>query len=296
MNQDINLADVRAFVFVANLGSFTKAAQALNVSRSHVSRQIQSLEKSMKVSLIVRSTRTMKLTETGRRFLASCDGALHCIDLAVVKAVNEIEAVQGTIKVNCVGGVIGEELITGKLVEFLRQHPDVKIELDFTSHRIDLLEDDYDLAIRMGSLPDAGYVARHLRDVEMATLASADYLSSNPKINHPRDLLSHRCLTGSVSKWKFKSLESDEEYEVNILGGLQCKNGRVLVEGAKQGLGVIRVPTMYCTKELESGALCFIMSHWYVPSVPLSVIYHKDRYQPRRLRECIEFLVNSMRE
>ncbi|MCJ2376782.1 LysR family transcriptional regulator [Vibrio sp. ZSDZ34] len=295
MNQDINLADVRAFVFVANLGSFTKAAQALNVSRSHVSRQIQSLEKSMKVSLIVRSTRTMKLTETGRRFLSACDGALYSIDLAVTKAVNEVEAVQGNIKVNCVGGVIGEELIAGKLVQFLQQHPDVTIELDFSSHRVDLLEDDFDLAIRMGSLPDASYVARHLRDVDMATLASNDYLMNNPKINHPRDLLNHRCLTGSVSKWKFKRSKSDEEYEVSILGGLKCKNGRVLVEGAKKGIGIIRVPTMYCVKELESGTLCSVMSNWHVPSVPLSVIYHKDRYQPRRLRECIEFLVNSMR-
>jgi DNA-binding transcriptional LysR family regulator len=237
----------------------------------------------------------MKLTETGRRFLASCDEALHSIDLAVAKAVNEVEAVQGNIKVNCVGGVIGEEVIAAKLVEFLCQYPDVTIELDFSSHRVDLLEDDFDLAIRMGPLPDASYVARHLQDIEMATLASAQYLSKNPQINHPRDLLNHRCLTGSVSKWKFKSSENGEEYEVSIFGGLQCKNGRVLVEGAKQGLGVIRVPTMYCAKELESETLCSIMSNWHVPPVPLSVIYHKDRYQPRRLRECIEFLVTSLR-
>ncbi|MGR5175654.1 LysR family transcriptional regulator [Vibrio parahaemolyticus] len=287
----INLLDVRAFVLVAKLGNFTKAAEALHVSRSHVSRQIQSLESQMGVTLLVRTTRSMKLTEAGQDFLASCDTALNSIDQAVHNAVDDMQAVRGTIKINCVGGYIGEDLVAGMLAQFLLEYPDLNIELDFSSHRVDLLEDEFDLAIRMGELPDASYVARHLTDVEMQTLASADYLHQSSVLNHPKDLKHHRCITGSVTKWRFEHRGSGEVCDVAIEGALQCKNGRVLINAAKKGLGLIRVPAMYCRQEISNGELVPVFRDWGIKSVPLSLIYQKDRYQPRKIRECVDHMI-----
>lgn len=290
-HSSINLLDVRAFVLVANLGNFTKAAEALNVSRSHVSRQIQSLEKQMGVSLLIRTTRTMKLTEAGKAFLSSCDGALQSIDQAVHAAIDDVEEVRGSIKINCVGGYIGEELVANYLSQFLLKYPEVNIELDFSSHRVDLLEEEFDLAIRMGVLPDSNYIARHLTNIEMQTLASPDYLTKYPKLTHPKELKQHKCITGSVTKWRFVNNINQEVFETSINGDLKCKNGRVLINAAKSGLGLIRVPTLYCEDELAAGVLKPVFDDWGIELVPLSLIYHRDRYQPRKIKECVRHLM-----
>ncbi|GMQ48276.1 LysR family transcriptional regulator [Vibrio sp. 10N] len=289
----INLLDVRAFVLVANLGNFTKAAEALGVSRSHVSRQIQSLEKQMGVSLIIRTTRSMKLTAAGAMFLSSCDQALNCIDKAVHTAVDDIETIRGNIKINCVGGYIGEEMVAEFVASFLQANPNVTIELDFSSHRVDLLEEEFDLAIRMGALADASYVARKLTTIEMQTLASPSYLASSPLLTHPKHLKSHRCITGSVTKWRFEHVDTNESVEVPVDGTLSCKNGRVLINAAKQGLGLIRVPRIYCESEIQRGQLVPVFSEWRVSDVPLSIIYHKDKFQPNRIRACINHLIDA---
>jgi DNA-binding transcriptional LysR family regulator len=292
-HSSINLLDVRAFVLVANLGNFTKAAEALGVSRSHVSRQIQSLEKQMGVSLIIRTTRSMKLTTAGRVFLASCDQALNSIDKAVHTAVDDIETIRGNIKINCVGGYIGEEMVSEFIAAFLQAHPDVTVELDFSSHRVDLLEEEFDLAIRMGELADASYVARKLTTIEMQTLASPSYLANSAPVTHPKHLKSHRCITGSVTKWRFEHIDTKESVEVPIEGVLSCKNGRVLINAAKKGLGLIRVPRIYCESEIARGQLVSVFTEWQVSDVPLSLIYHKDKYQPNRIRACISHLIGA---
>ncbi|WP_234496343.1 LysR family transcriptional regulator [Vibrio maritimus] len=295
-HSSINLLDIRAFVLVANMGNFTKAAEALGVSRSHVSRQIQSLEKQMGVSLIIRTTRSMKLTDAGLSFLSSCDQALHTIDKAVHTAVDDTETIRGNIKINCVGGYLGEEVVAVAVAQFLNAYPDVTIELDFSSHRVDLLEEEFDLAIRMGDLADASYVARRLTTIEMQTLASPVYLANNPALTHPKQLKEHKCITGSVKKWHFEHIHTAESIEVPIESALSCKNGRVLVNAAKQGVGLIRVPAVYCEEEIRQGVLVPVFEDWRIRDVPLSLIYHKDRFQPNRIRACVNHLIEAFKD
>lgn len=290
MLNQINLADIRSFVLIAQLGNFTKAAEALDVSRSHVSRQISSLENQIGVTLLIRTTRTLKLTEAGKAFYQQCEKALHNIDQALLAAVDDVEKVQGEIKINCVGGYLGEELIAQIATEFMRVYSDVSIHLDFSSHRVDLIEDDFDIAFRMGKLEDSGFVARKLLDIQMGTLASPDYLKRYGQPNHPKELTQHHCLTGSVKRWNFESKADAQHYDVFVNGHMQCKNGRVLVKGALNGNGIIRVPMIYCEQELASGKLVEVFDHWGIPSVDFSAIYHRDRFQPKRLREFISFV------
>ncbi|MBN3492555.1 LysR substrate-binding domain-containing protein [Vibrio neptunius] len=290
MLNQINLADIRSFVLIAQLGNFTKAAEALGVSRSHVSRQISSLENQIGVTLLIRTTRTLKLTEAGKAFYQQCERALHNIDQALLAAVDDVEKVQGEIKINCVGGYLGEELIAQIATEFMHVHPDVSIHLDFSSHRVDLIEDDFDIAFRMGKLEDSGFVARKLLDIQMGTLASPDYLKRYGQPNHPKELTQHHCLSGSVKRWSFESKADAQHYDVFVNGHMQCKNGRVLVKGALNGNGIIRVPMIYCEQELANGKLVEVFDHWGIPSVDFSAIYHRDRFQPKRLREFISFV------
>ncbi|PMH45335.1 LysR family transcriptional regulator [Vibrio sp. 10N.286.49.B3] len=291
MLNQINLSDIRSFVLIARLGNFTKAAEALNVSRSHVSRQVSSLEKQMGVTLFIRTTRTLRLTHAGQDLYARCEQALNNIDQALIAAVDNVEEVRGDIKVNCVGGYLGEVIIAELVNEFMQLYPDISICLDFSSNRVDLIEGAFDIAFRMGSLEDAGFIARKLLDIEMGTLASPEYFARKGKPNHPKDLIHHDCLTGSVRKWSFQALDDTKKtVDVHVTGRMQCKNGRVLVQGAKSGNGIIRVPTIYCLQELNDGQLLQVFEEWVVPKVDFSAIYHRDRYQPSRIRTFIDFV------
>ena len=291
MLNQINLADIRSFVLIAQLGNFTKAADALEVSRSHVSRQISALEKQMAVTLLTRTTRTLRLTHAGERFYRQCEAALHQIDQALIAAIDDTEQVQGLLRVNCVGGYLGEEVIAAAIADFLSLHPLVTIDLDFSSHKIDLIDDQFDIAFRMGNLEDAGFVAKHLMDIDMVTLASPYYIRHYGELTHPKQLSQHRTLTGSVTRWSFVDPNSTGKLvEMHVKGKLTCKNGRALIKAAKMGNGIIRVPRVYCQIEIDQGELIELMPDWKIASVPFSAIFHKDRYQPKRVRTFLDFV------
>ncbi len=177
------------------------------------------------------------------------------------------------------------------LCEFLQEYPDVNINLDFSSHRIDLIEDEFDLAFRMGKLEDAGFIARKLLDLTMVTLASPAYIERYGDPEHPRELSEHHCLSGSVKKWSYRNIHSPElSFDAQIRGQLECKNGRVMLLGALAGNGIIRVPLIYCQQEVQQGRLRRVLKEWEIPDVEFSALYHRDRYQPNRLRTLIEFM------
>lgn len=290
MLNQLNLADIRTFVLIADEGSFTNAAEVLNVSRSHVSRQLSALEKHMGVTLMIRTTRSLKLTDAGKQFHQQAKNALQQLEQAVIAAVDNTEEIRGLIRVNCVGGHIGEDLIAVMASEFMQQYPQVSIELDFSSNRVDLIQDEFDIAFRMGELSDAGFIGKKLTDLKVDTLASPGLLQQYPEVTHPKHLMDLPCLTGSVKNWKFQPVNKPGKIiEVQVNGRLSCKNGRALVQGALNGNGVIRVPSMYCHKEIEQGLLISVFSDWEIPLVPFYAIYHKDKYQPARLRAFIEF-------
>ncbi|WP_394131534.1 LysR family transcriptional regulator [Shewanella maritima] len=289
MLDQINLADIRSFVLIVQKGNFTKAAETLGVSRSHVSRQISQLEQKMAVTLLIRTTRTLRLTHAGRLLYEQTEQALNDIDQALLAAVDDVEQVNGEIRVNCVGGYLGEDLVAQIACEFMSQYPKVVINLDFSSHRIDLIEDAFDVAFRMGKLEDARFIARKLMSIKMNTLASPEYLKQHGQPTHPRELNEHQCLTGSVKRWSFVHKHDQSHYDLSLIGQMQCKNGRVLVKGALNRNGVIRVPRIYCETEIQQQQLVEVFQDWEIPPVDFSMIYHRDRFQPNRIRQFVEF-------
>ena len=149
MLNKVNLLEIRSFVLIAQLGNFTRAAEALKVSRSHISRQMTQLESDLGVTLLIRTTRTLKLTQAGQKLFEQCQIALGHIDQALLSAIDDVEEVRGHIAINCVGGVLGEDILVPMINEFMSLYPDVRVSLDFSSHRVDLIQDDFDIAFRM---------------------------------------------------------------------------------------------------------------------------------------------------
>ncbi|MDW7548888.1 MULTISPECIES: LysR family transcriptional regulator [Pseudoalteromonas] len=285
----ISLDDIRIFAVVAEQGSFTSAAELLKVSRSHISRRVSALEKQTGLTLLQRTTRTLKLTDSGKRLVAQCHSAIQKIEYALVDAINDNDNLKGNIRVNSVGGYLGEVYVASLVSEFMKLHPEVSVELDFSSHRVDLINDEFDVAFRMGKLEDSGFVARQLCMIEMCTLASPNYLTGKPVIKHPKELQMHCCLTGSVAHWRYLHHQTNESYSVSIDGTLRCKNGQVLISGALNGLGIIRVPRIYCQNAIDEGKLVEVFTEWHIPSVEFSLLYHKDKHQAKRLAAFIEF-------
>ncbi|WP_028765576.1 LysR family transcriptional regulator [Shewanella fidelis] len=294
MYQDLNLADVRAFIVIAEKGSFTIAAEKLGCSRSHLSKQLTQLERYLGVTLITRTTRAQRLTEQGKFFFERCQHALDVMEQAVAKTVDDAHNLQGKININCVGGYIGEEIVNQLVNDFMSQHPNIQIHLDFSSQRVDLVLDEFDLVFRMGELEDSSLVARKLMDIVNCTLASPGYIAKNGRPSHPKELKQHLCVTGSVYHWNYHRVgNKTDKTEVTIAGSFLCKNGRVMKSSALAGNGIVRLPEIYCSAELDSGALVHVFDDWAILDTPLYLLYSKDQFQPARLRQFIEFTMQN---
>ncbi len=297
MLKDISLPDIQAFVVIAQQGSFTKAADILGCSRSYLSRQLNQLEARLGVSLIIRTTRTQRLTQQGQTLFEQCQQSFNRIESAISGALESTNEIAGPLKINCVGGYIGETLIVELINGFSRRYPEIDITLDFDSRRVDLISGEFDFVFRMGRLDDSGLIARKLMDIEIVTLASPEYFKAKGRPSHPRALKQHHCITGSVKNWRFLSTslkgkkgESVTE-DVQVRGPFSCKNGHAMVNNAKAGLGIVRVPAMYCQSELANGELVPLFSEWQAASVALNLIYLQDNYQSKKLSVFKDYVI-----
>jgi len=286
-----SLADIKAFVATAKLGSFTQAAEQLSCSRSHVSKQLSQLELDLGVKLISRTTRSQNLTVQGQVFFEQCQHSLNGIEQAIEQVMDSSSSIRGQININCVGGFIGEEIIAPLINDFIKLFPQVNIHLDFTSQRVDLVSGEFDMVFRMGRLDDSELIARQLTTLSIVTVASPSYLNKFGFPKDPFSLKHHQCITGTVKTWSYQYKDDDSrKVEVKVAGGISCKNGRVMLKTALQGHGIIRVPSLYCKPELIAGSLIPVFDDWHVPETPLTLVYLKDKYQPERLKAFIEFV------
>lgn len=291
MNVDFNITDIRAFVLIAKEGSFTAAAELLSCSRSHLSIQLSQLEASLDVKLIIRTTTSQCLTEQGKLFYEQCSRALDIIDQAIVQVMDDASAIKGGINVNCAGGIIGEEIITPMINDFIKQYPDVKVDLDFSDRCEEIVTGEFDIVFSMGSLDDSNLTETKLIDIPLSTLASPEYLQMNGQLTHPTELEKHDCITGKVNHWNYYNIESpNNKVDVNVKGAFKCKNGRAMISSAIAGNGIIRLPFLYCYKEIAEQKLLPVFIQWNSPVSPFYLIYLQDKYQPARLRAFIEFV------
>lgn len=289
MNKEISLPDIQAFVVIAKEGSFTKAADIMGCSRSYLSRQLNQLEAQLGVSLIIRTTRAQRLTQQGEAFYQQCQQSLNKIDVAVNQALESASELSGPLNINCVGGYIGETLIMDLINGFSRLYPNIDINLDFDSRRVDLISGEFDFVFRMGNLEDSALIARKLMDIEIVTLASPEYLALKGWPSHPSDLKEHHCITGTVKNWRFISSKLQNKSgeflceDIHVKGPFSCKNGHAMINNAKAGLGIVRVPAMYCETEITTGSLLPIFQDWQAASVAFNLIYLQNSYQSKKL-------------
>ncbi|CAO1658677.1 HTH lysR-type domain-containing protein [Halomonas sp. NYA30] len=287
MNQ---LEHIVAFVRVAELGSYTRAAEALDISRTRVSRQVMALEKALGARLIQRTTRRLHLTEAGERYLMRAQGVLQALDEAAAEVGQGTSDVRGRLRVN--GPMsFGTRYLTPLVTQFMLTHPALDVRLDLNDRRVDLLEEGYDVAIRIGSLPDSSLVARRLTRCRLLFCASPEYLATHGEPVSVNDLNEHRCL-------RYRSGQQSADWQIatqslTVNGPLESNNGDVLTQAAEAGLGIAQQPSFLVTESIVSGRLVPILTDEPAVRLDVHALYPARRYLPAKVERFIDLLTEA---
>jgi DNA-binding transcriptional LysR family regulator len=284
--------DLQAFVTVVETGSFTAAADRLDIAKSAISRRVSALEKRLGVQLLRRTTRVLSVTDTGRSFYEHSARILADLVEAEAAVQQEHGELRGTLRV-ALPLSFGVRHMCKPIAAFGKLHPRIDFDLDFNDRRVDLIEEGVDLALRIGRLQDSTYVAKKLFDVRTVVCAAPHYLKAHDSIASPRDLYNHRCLVYSnlaePTKWVYG--ESDgSQHTIEVQPALRASSGDFLTNAAAHGMGVVIQPTFIASEAIRRGTLVPILTDYVWPVSTAYAIYPPTRHLSYRVRAFIDFL------
>ena len=284
---------IEAFERVVRLGSFTRAAEDLGVSRSHISRQINALENRLDAQLLLRTTRKVSTTDVGQAFYLQCRQVLDNIEEAE-RAVLDLQAKpRGILRVT-VAGAFGEDFIAPAALDFMALHRDLAVELDFSNRLIDLISGGYDSAIRAGSLKDSSGSARRSSTRKLLTCGSPDYLHRNGTPGTIHALTNHNCLLGTLDTWRFQ--EHGRHRDLRVSGNWRSNNGRSLLRAARAGLGLVQLPSFYLEEDMASGRLLPVLEDYNPTDTGVWAVYPHNRHLSAKVRLFVNFLAERFQE
>jgi DNA-binding transcriptional LysR family regulator len=286
------LAALESFARVAETGSFSAAARALTLSKSLVSRQVAALEAELGARLIARTTRSLTLTEAGRRYYEQVARILTQMEEADL-SISQLQASpRGKLRVSAPVSFSILRLAPA-LPDFLALYPEIEADIVLNDRRVDLLEEGFDLAIRVGKLADSSLIARKLCDVKSYVCASPGYLARHGTPQVPADLKGHECLCYSnadaLTEWRFADLDG-RPLSVEVKGRVHANNGDLLRAAALRGLGVIALPDFLVAGEVERGELVPVLEPYVRQESAVYALYPHARYLPPKIRVFIDFL------
>jgi len=260
-----DLNELAAFVTLADTGSFSAAGRLLGRDPTAISRRLSAMEARLGVRLAERSTRKVALTEAGRTYLARIRPLLDALQTAGSEASAFADGdPRGHLRITLPGS-FGSQWLAPLIVEFLVAHPKVTIEADTSNRFVDMIGEQFDLAIRLGELSDSRLVARKVSERRRLICASPDFIARHPDLQHPQDLANCPCLcyTGRTDPYRWTFVDAQgQRASVTVGGPLASQNAELLVAGGIAGLGVLYTSDWYVGRELASGRLVEVMPHW----------------------------------
>ena len=290
------LNEIAAFVEVARQRSFVRAAAQLHVNVSAVSRAVAALETRLGVRLLQRSTRVVGLTEAGRAHATRCEALLTELADAEAAVTERHSALRGALRISVPSG-FGLTHLIPLLPDFLHQHPQLSLELGMSNRFVDLIEEGFDLAIRVGTLRDSRLAARQLGSNRRVLIASPDYLRRHPMPRHPRELAAHACLILDIGTapdtWAL--VNRSARHEVRVTGPLRSNHVLAIRTACCGGLGIALLPRFAVLDELASGALIPVLPKWTTAEQGIYAVYPSNRLIPAKVRALVDFLVERLR-
>lgn len=282
-----NWEGVSEFVAVAEADSFTAAAKRLGISTAQVSRQVSALEARLATKLFHRTTRKVSVTEVGRVYYQHCRQVLDGLDEAERAITNLQSTPRGLLKITA-PVTFGERTIAPLINDFIARYPDLEVRLHLTNQKVDLIDEGYDLAIRLGQLDDSTMMAKRLALRTQHVCASPDYLSIHGVPHTLSELEQHNCLQGTLDHWRFQ--ENGKIRSIKIKGSVSCNSGRALVDAALKHIGIVQLPDYYVMPYIDSGELIQLLDHHRQPDDGIWALYPHNRHLSPKVRMLLEHL------
>jgi DNA-binding transcriptional LysR family regulator len=282
-----------AFARVVEAGSFARAAERLGVSVSAVSRQVAELEAHLDVRLLNRTTRRLSLTESGQVFFDRCVQLLADLEEAEVAVTSASIVPRGTLRLTC-SATFGARHLAPAVSAFVARHPQMRFDVELSERVVDLVEEGFDLAVRIGIVGSQNMVARRVGTSRILCCASPSYLERHGEPREPEELATHACMTYEYlpnrSVWSFRDPRGFER-SVRITGPVHANNGRFLESLAAEGAGISREPDFIVGPDVRAGRLKPILTDFEPPPLPIYVVYPSRRHLSAKVRAFADFLV-----
>jgi DNA-binding transcriptional LysR family regulator len=287
------LRSMEVFVKVVDLGSFSAAARALDLSTVMVSKHVVALETLVGARLLHRTTRSQSLTEIGERYCEECRHILQLVQVAETGAAAMRAVPRGTIKLSA-PVAFGSMRLAPAMAEYLGRHPEVTLDLELSNRLADVVEEGLDAAVRIGPLKDVSMVARPLQGLQMMVCASPAYLAKHGTPRTPADLATHACLDflhwRHDARWRLAQREEDEATAAPV-SRMRSNNGEALRQAAMSGLGIVMQAEVMLAEAVADGRLVPILQDYRTPPRPMHLIYPRDRQSTPKLASFVEFVV-----
>lgn len=282
------------FIYSVDRRSFTDAAEHFGISPTMVGKHIQSLEIQVGAKLLNRTTRKQSLTEVGRVYYDHCKQILADIAVANGCADEMRASPRGMLKIHAPVS-FGSQKLVPALASYLELYPNVNVDLTLSDRPVDIVEEGYEAALRIGRLADSELMARSLKPYTMWLCASPAYLSKTGSPTLPQDLREHNCLGFAYwrkkNHWQLRTLDRTDDVPVN--GRLTVNNGQALRMAAVAGIGIIMQPEVLVADDVATGRLVRLLEDCQLPLLPMYIVYHADRRPTPKLRTFIDFVVDS---
>jgi DNA-binding transcriptional LysR family regulator len=289
------IAAIQAFVRVVEAGSFARAAQRLRSSTSSISRHIAGLEQHLGARLLNRTTRKLSLTEGGQAFYERSVQLLSELEEAEQLAGAAAATPRGTIRLTCPRNLAAQQ-VAPVIARFAARHPNVRFDVAVSDSLVDLVEEGFDLAIRIGRVGAEGLVARRLGQVKQLLAAAPSYLGSNRAPLVPSDLAAHRALTYAYAAvphlWRLIGRDG-AAHDVRVTGPLIANSGELLIASASAGLGLVMAPEFMLESELAGGNLVRVLPDYEGPVLDTWAVYPSRRHLSAKVRLFVDHLVES---
>jgi len=284
---------IRVFSQVVELGSFSKAAAQLGISATAASRQVADLETLLQTRLLNRTTRRISLTESGRAFFERSVQLLADLDEAEQEASRAAVVPRGTVKLTCAVN-FGVRHLAPAIAAFLSSHREVRFDVSLADRIVDLVEEGFDLGIRVGGAGSEHIVARKLGETRLVPCASPGYLAAHGAPQSPDDLGRHNCFTYEYVRprnlWRFLDA-SGAERTVRVSGSLHSNNGDLLAEAAAQGAGIVFEPAFIVGPDVRAGRLVPLLQEFVAPPIPIYAVYPSRKHLSAKVRAFVDFLL-----
>jgi len=290
------LLSMEVFVSAVDLGSFTAAANVFKITPAMVSKHITALEKRLGATLLARTTRRQKLTEIGQKYYANCKQILGQITVAEAGAEAMGSKPKGHLRVNA-SIWFGSLTLSPIVCDYLHQFPEVNIELSLTDRYVDIVEEGFDVAIRIGELKDSSLIARKLSMLEVTVCASPDYLAKAGFPETPEDLIHHECLefTNWHNQGGWQLMQKQLGQKTRQVPRFESDNGQALLTAAVKGIGIIMMPNELVRLDIEAGRLTELLKEYAPPARPIYAVYPRERQLAPKLTSFVDFLVRKLR-